>query len=55
MTYHHLNKSVGGGYLSPSIKISTVDVETGFAASKDFVSSGNNDIDDVTENDYGTF
>jgi len=55
MIYNHLNKSVGEEYTSPSIEISTVDVEAGFSASKDFVSSDGNDIDNVTENDYGTF
>lgn len=55
MIYNHLNKSIGGEYVSPSIEISTVDVEEGFSASRDFVSSSNNDIDDVTETDYGTF
>lgn len=55
MTQNYLNKSIVGGYVSPSIEVSTIDVEAGFSASKGYVSSYDNDIDDVTENDYGTF
>ena len=55
MIYNNSNLIAGGAYVSPSIDVSTVYVEAGFSASREYVSSDGNDIDDVAETYYGTF